>query len=66
MAKTVIRQGHLLPLSQELAPRSRALEGCLRLFPLPDVVCVVLCVESSCWLVVEDAKCCWSMVVVRW
>ena len=48
MMKTVIRQGHLLPLLQELAPRSRALEGCLRLFPLPDVVYVVLCVESSC------------------
>ncbi|KAK8831584.1 hypothetical protein WA577_000667, partial [Blastocystis sp. JDR] len=40
MVKTVVRQGHLLPVSRQVAPRSAALEGYLRLFPLPDVLVV--------------------------
>jgi len=38
MVKTIVRQGHVLPLSNQLAPRSAALDAYLRLFPLPDVV----------------------------
>ena len=41
MVKTVVRQGNLLPVSRQVAPRSATLEGYLRLFPLPDVVMVV-------------------------
>lgn len=41
MVKTVVRQGNLLPVSRQVAPRSAALEGYLCLFPLPDVVMVV-------------------------
>lgn len=49
MVKTIVRQGHLLPVSRQVAPRSLALEGYLRLFPLPDVVVDESVFECSWW-----------------
>lgn len=47
MVKTIVRQGHLVPVSRQVAPRSASLEGYLRLFPLPDVVRVLSVFECS-------------------